>query len=148
MVFYFITAIVILTILIYIVTELIHLPKKKFKKYIKFFFLTLIICIVLFLMRFFPAVITSIPAVFLVLFRWGNFINFIANVFFKNKSRHLKKESMTKKEALEILGLDENATKEDIIKSHQKLIKKNHPDIGGSDWVTKKLNKARDILLG
>jgi curved DNA-binding protein CbpA len=99
-------------------------------------------------MRFFPAVITSIPAVFLILFRWGNFINFIAKVFFKNKSRHFKKESMTKKEALEILGLDENATKEDIIKSHQKLIKKNHPDIGGSDWVTKKLNKARDILLG
>ena len=30
---------------------------------------------------------------------------------------------MTKKEALEILGLDENATKEDIINSHQKLIK-------------------------
>ena len=148
MVFYLITAIVILTILIYIVTELIHLPKKKFKKYIKFFFLTLIISIVLFLMRFFPAVITSIPAVFLVLFRWGNFINFIAKVFFRNKNRHLNKESMTKKEALEILGLDENATKEDIIKSHQKLIKKNHPDIGGSDWVTKKLNKARDILLG
>ena len=148
MVFYFITAIVILTILIYIVTELIHLPKKKFKKYIKFFFLTLIICIVLFLMRFFPAVITSIPAVFLILFRWGNFINFIAKVFFRNKSQHFKKEIMTKKEALEILGLDKNATKEDIIKSHQKLIKKNHPDIGGSDWVTKKLNKARDILLG
>ena len=148
MVFYFITAIVILTILIYIVTELIHLPKKKFKKYIKFFFLTLIICIVLFLMRFFPAVITSIPAVFLILFRWGNFFNFIAKVFFRNKSQHFNKQSMTKKEALEILGLNENATKEDIIKSHQKLIKKNHPDIGGSDWVTKKLNKARDILLG
>ena len=148
MVFYFITTIVILTILIYIVTELIHLPKKKFKKYIKFFFLTLIICIVLFLMRFFPAVITSIPAVFLILFRWGNFINFIAKVFFRSKSQHFRKESMTKKEALEILGLNENATKEDIIKSHQKLIKKNHPDIGGSDWVTKKLNKARDILLG
>merc|ERR1711991_910250 len=111
-------------ILIYIVTEVIHLPKKKFKKYIKFFFLTLIICIVLFLMRFFPAVITSIPAVFLILFRWGNFINFIAKVFFRNKSQHFKKEIMTKKEALEILGLDENATKEDIIKSHQKLIKK------------------------
>ena len=148
MVFYLVTAIVILTILIYIVSELIHLPKNKFKKYIKFFFLILIICIVLFLMRFFPAVITSIPAVFLILFRWGNFINFIAKVFFRNKRRHFKKENMTKKEALEILGLDENATKEDIIKSHQKLIKKNHPDIGGSDWVTKKLNKARDILLG
>ena len=148
MVFYLIAAIVILTILIYIVTELIHLPKKKFKKYIKLFFLILIICIVLFLMRFFPAVITSIPAIFLILFRWGNFINFIAKVFLRNKSQSFKKEVMTKKEALEILGLDENATKDDIIKSHQKLIKKNHPDIGGSDWVTKKLNKARDILLG
>ena len=148
MVFYLIAAIVILTILIYIITELIHLPKKKFKKYVKFFFLTLIICMVLFLMRFFPAVITSIPAIFLILFRWGNFINFIAKVFLRNKSQHFKKESMTKKEALEILGLEENATREEIIKSHQNLIKKNHPDIGGSDWVTKKLNKARDILLG
>ena len=148
MVFYLIAAIVILTILIYIITELIHLPKKKFKKYVKFFFLTLIVCMVLFLMRFFPAVITSIPAIFLILFRWGNFINFIAKVFLRNKSQHFKKESMTKKEALEILGLEENATREEIIKSHQNLIKKNHPDIGGSDWVTKKLNKARDILLG
>ena len=148
MVFYLIAAIVILTILIYIITELIHLPKKKFKKYVKFFFLTLIICIVLFLMRFFPAVITSIPAIFLILFRWGNFINFIAKVFLRNKSQHFKKESMTKKEALEILGLNENASRDDIIKNHQKLIKKNHPDIGGSDWITKKLNKARDILLG
>ena len=53
---------------------------------------------------------------------------------------------MTKKEALK--SLINRASKEDIIKSYQKLIKKNHPDIGGSDWVTKKLNKARDILLG
>merc|ERR1711991_105639 len=75
-------------------------------------------------MRFFPAVITSIPAIFLILFRWGNFINFIAKVFLRNKSQSFKKEVMTKKEALEILGLDENATKDDIIKSHQKLIKK------------------------
>tara|TARA_B100000963_G_scaffold326257_1_gene313165 strand:- start:265 stop:711 length:447 start_codon:yes stop_codon:yes gene_type:complete len=148
MVLYLIAAIVILTILIYIVTELIHLPKKKFKKYLKFVFLILIICIVLFLMRFFPAVVTSIPAIFLILFRWGNFINFIAQVFLKKRSQYSNKETMTKKEALEILGLDDGASKEDIIKSHQKLIKKNHPDIGGSDWITKKINKARDILLG
>ena len=148
MVFYLVTAIVIFTILVYIVTELIHLPKKKFKKYLKFFFLIIIICIVLFLMRFFPAVITSIPAIFLILFRWGNFINFIAKVFLRNKNQYFKKENMTKKEALEILGLNEGASKEDIIKNHQRLVKKNHPDIGGSDWITKKLNKARDILLG
>ena len=98
-------------------------------------------------MRFFPAVITSIPAIFLILFRWGNFISFIAKVFLRNKNQDFKKENMTKKEALEILGLNDGASKEDIIKNHQKLIKKNHPDIGGSDWITKKLNKARDILL-
>ena len=147
MVFYLVAAIVILTIFIYIVTEIIHLPKKKFKKYLKFFFLIIIISVVLFLMRFFPAVITSIPAIFLILYRLGNFINFIAKVFLRNKNQHFKKENMTKKEALEILGLNEGASKEDIIKNHQKLIKKNHPDIGGSDWITKKLNKARDILL-
>ena len=55
---------------------------------------------------------------------------------------------MSKKEALEILGLREGASREQIISSHQKLVKKNHPDLGGSDWVTKKLNQARDILLG
>ena len=100
MVFYLVAAIVMLTIFIYIVTELIHLPKKKFKKYLKFFFLIIIICIVLFLMRFFPAVITSIPAIFLILFRWGNFINFIVRVFLRNKNQNFKKENMTKKEAL------------------------------------------------
>ena len=48
-------------------------------------------------MRFFPAVITSIPAIFLILFRWGNFINFIAKVFLRNKSQHFKKRNYDKK---------------------------------------------------
>ncbi len=55
---------------------------------------------------------------------------------------------MSKKEALEIPGLREGASKEQIISRHQNLVKKNHPDLGGSDWVTKKLNQTRDILLG
>ena len=55
---------------------------------------------------------------------------------------------MTRKEALDILGLKENATKKEILDNYQKLMKKNHPDLGGSDWITKKLNEAREILLG
>ena len=55
---------------------------------------------------------------------------------------------MTKKEAYQILGLEEGASKEEILANYQKLMKKNHPDLGGSDWITKKLNKAREILLG
>ena len=55
---------------------------------------------------------------------------------------------MSRSEAYEILGLSEGASKEEILKSHQKLVKKNHPDLGGSDWITKKINEARDTLLG
>jgi curved DNA-binding protein CbpA len=55
---------------------------------------------------------------------------------------------MSRKEAYDILGLKPDATKNDIIKRYNLLIKKNHPDVEGSEWISKKLNKARDILLG
>ena len=146
MVFYIIIALIVLTIFIYLITEFIHLPKKKFKKNLKLGFLIILLAIVFYLMRFFPGVISSIPAIFLILYRWGNVISFFSNIFLKKK--YNTQDKMTKKEALEILGLQEGASREQIISSHQNLVKKNHPDLGGSDWVTKKLNQARDILLG
>ena len=54
---------------------------------------------------------------------------------------------MDKNEAFEILGLDLSATRDDIINAHRSLIEKNHPDKGGSDYLSAKINKARDILL-
>ena len=147
MVFYIIVALVVLTIFIYLITEFIHLPKKKFKKNLKLGFLIILLVIVFYLMRFFPGVISSIPAIFLILYRWGNVISFFSNIFLKKKYYNTQ-DRMSKKEALEILGLQEGASREQIISSHQNLVKKNHPDLGGSDWVTKKLNQARDILLG
>jgi hypothetical protein len=51
------------------------------------------------------------------------------------------------KEALDILGLKEGATKSQIEKSYKKLMQKVHPDLEGSDWMAAKLNQARDILL-
>ncbi len=44
--------------------------------------------------------------------------------------------------------LKEDATKKEILDNYQKLMKKNHPDLGGSGWITKKLNEAKEILLG
>ena len=99
-------------------------------------------------MRFFPAIISTIPAIFLILYRWGNLISFITKIFFNKKYTQSKKYSMTRKEALDILGLKGDATKKEIQDNYQKLMKKNHPDLGGSDWITKKLNEAREILLG
>ena len=147
--FYYIVAVIILiAILMYFFLEFVHLPSKTFKKYSKLFILIFLIILVVYLMKFFPAIISTIPAIFLILYRWGNILKFIATIFLKKDFSKSKNSSMTKKEAYQILGLEEGASKKEILDSYQSLMKKNHPDLGGSDWITKKLNQARDILLG
>ncbi len=54
---------------------------------------------------------------------------------------------MTREEALEVLGLAEGVSTEEINKAYKQLMKKVHPDQEGSDWMAVKLNQARDILL-
>jgi hypothetical protein len=55
---------------------------------------------------------------------------------------------MNRSEALAILGLAEDAGREDIVAAHRKLIQKLHPDRGGNDYLAAKINQARDVLLG
>ena len=55
---------------------------------------------------------------------------------------------MSKKDALQILGLDEGTSNDEIIKSHKRLIQRLHPDRGGSDYLAAKINAAKDRLLG
>ena len=56
-------------------------------------------------------------------------------------------DNMTRQEAYQILGLERNASQEEIQQAWRRLIKGVHPDSGGSDFLAAKINTARDILL-
>jgi hypothetical protein len=54
---------------------------------------------------------------------------------------------MNKAQALSTLGLEEGASKEEIISAHRKLMQKFHPDRGGNDFLASQINHAKDVLL-
>ena len=58
-----------------------------------------------------------------------------------------KNNKMTKKQACEILGVADNASKKEIEDAYKRLMKKNHPDTGGSKYFATELNNAREVLL-
>ena len=49
-------------------------------------------------------------------------------------------------EAYEILGLAMDASDEEIDRAYKELIRKNHPDMGGSEYIAKKINAAREYI--
>jgi hypothetical protein len=54
---------------------------------------------------------------------------------------------MTHEEAYQILGLQPGAKAEDIVSAHRTLMKRLHPDLGGTNYLAARVNEAKDTLL-
>ncbi len=55
--------------------------------------------------------------------------------------------TMSVETAAQILGVPPRASESEIRAAHRSLAQKLHPDRGGNDYLTRKINQARDILL-
>ena len=69
---------------------------------------------------------------------------------FNNFNQNINRQSMSVDEAYKILNLDPNKkyTKDDILKSYKKIMKKIHPDINPElNRLASIVNEAKDIIV-
>jgi hypothetical protein len=58
------------------------------------------------------------------------------------------RSDMTRAEALAVLGLAEGASEEEVKAAHRRLIRRTHPDAGGTADLAARNNRAKDVLVG
>jgi hypothetical protein len=57
-------------------------------------------------------------------------------------------ERLTRQDAFAILNLSAPVTREQVTDAYKAMMKRVHPDLGGSPYLAKKVNEAKQLLLG
>lgn len=120
-------------------------PPSRIRKVFGWVFVVLVIFLIFMLVRFgllHLAAIVSFLSVVVPLLR-----QFQSAKTKSGGGRVYHKGRMTVEEAREILDVTANASSQDINAAHRRMIQKNHPDQGGSEYLASKINEARDVLL-
>jgi len=64
-----------------------------------------------------------------------------------DRDRGQRDGAMSEDQAYQVLGLQKGAPREAIVRAHHTLMKKLHPDHGGSTDLAARVNEAKDVLL-
>lgn len=63
------------------------------------------------------------------------------------RRQHDGGQEMSASQALAVLGLAADASEEEVVAAHRRLMQKLHPDRGGTTYLAATLNRAKEVLL-
>ena len=139
----------------YFLKKTAHLPEEKRKEFRKkWFFAAALIVLAFIAFTKGQVIIGALASLFALIMRGLPLLKYFPLVAkFFNQSPvsgqpSVAKGKMTKAEAAEVLGIDENAREEEVVAAHKRLMQKVHPDKGGSEALAAQINQARKVLLG